>query len=677
MTGDTNSKPFKLIALLLTAILTMPSTLPVFADEAEGWPREIKIPDVTITMYQPQLEKFEKNQLYGLAAVSIQEKGKEEPVFGAVWMKANVDIDRDERMVYILDIKVERVRFPNATPEDEKRLAQILEQEIPKWGLDLTLDQMIAGLELAEKEQLAAGDLKNDPPKIILKNAPAVLITLDGDPILGDIENSKLKQVVNTPFLMVYDEKKKAYYLNGGKIWVTARDVMGPWKEEKKVPKEVAKMTPSDEEIGETGTDDRIPEVIVTKEAAELIVIDGTPEMAPIDGGELLYVKNTDSDIIMEIATQRYFALLSGRWYHSKSLQEGPWTFLQSDQLPESFAKIPPGSDMGLVLPSVAGTEQAEEALMDAHVPETSTVDRNDKSLKVEYDGKPKFEKAEDSEVQYAVNTASAVFKVKKMYYCCHEAVWYEAKDPNGPWSVCVKVPDEIYTIPPSCPHYNVKYVYVYDYTPQVVYVGYYPGYYGSYLYGGTVVYGTGWYYHPWHGRYYYPYHRTWGFHVRYNPWGGWSCGFSYTTGRFTFSIGFGGRRGWWGPGRYRGYPRAAHRSGYRRGYRAGYSSAKRNTARTANRNTYKRQENAKRNAQRTQTRKQPNVSTTKKNNVYADKKGNTYRQQSSGNWQKNSGGSKWSSTNVNKSSNVSRQSSARSRGGGRGGGGRGGGKRR
>jgi hypothetical protein len=86
--------------------------------------------------------------------------------------------------------------------------------------------------------------------------------------------------------------------------------------------------------------------------------------------------------------------------------------------------------------------------------------------------------------------------------------------------------------IPPSCPVYNVRYVYVYDTTPDVVYMGYLPGYVGCYPYYGTVVYGTGYRYKPWRGRHhYYPRPTTWGFHPRYNPWlSRWSFGFSYST---------------------------------------------------------------------------------------------------------------------------------------------------
>ena len=117
----------------------------------------------------------------------------------------------------------------------------------------------------------------------------------------------------------------------------------------------------------------------------------------------------------------------------------------------------------------------------------------------------------------------------------------------TGSWRVATSVPDEIYTIPPESPIYHVTFVRVYGSTPEVVYVGYTPGYTTTYVYHSTIVYGTGYWYPYWYGRYYYPRPATWGFHVRWNPWTGFRFGFSYSHGSFRFTIGGGGwyRGGW------------------------------------------------------------------------------------------------------------------------------------
>ncbi len=617
-----------------------------------GWPREITHEQGTVIMFQPQLDSFKNNVLEGRAAVSVTFKDSQEPVFGAIWFKARLETDLDTRTAGILNLEIPRVRFPEATPEQEKKFAAFLEKEIPKWDLTLSLDRLEATMDLAEREQIAAGNLKNDPPKIMVVTDPAVLVFIDGEPQLRDIEKTNFQRIINTPFLIVFDPKKKEYYLDGGKIWMTAKDVMGPWQETKQVPKEVQAMRqPSEEDEAETG-DNRIPRVIVATEPSELIVIDGKPKFGSAAENEILYVTNTDSDVLMEIATQRYFILIAGRWYWSKNLSDGPWTYVAADELPKSFAKISPESDIGYILAHVAGTEQSQEAVLDAQIPQTSAVKRNDKSLKVEYDGQPKFEKIENTEMEYAVNTSYSVIKVQNQYYCCHEAVWYEAKNPTGPWTVSGDVPNEVYTIPPSCPLYNVKYVYVYDATPEVVYVGYYPGYMGSYVYGPTIVYGTGWWYRPWWGIYYYPRPVTYGFHVRYNPWYGWSFGFSFSSGPFRITIGTGGGYGgWWGPGWYRPYPHYAYRAGFRAGYRAGYWSSPRVTPYSRgvgqvniNRNIYNRSTNIQRNVSRGQLARptqQPRLAPGQSNNVFTDRNGNVYRRTDSG-WQQRDG-NRWS----------------------------------
>ena len=71
-------------------------------------------------------------------------------------------------------------------------------------------------------------------------------------------------------------------------------------------------------------------------------------------------------------------------------------------------------------------------------------------------------------------------------YYCVEAGVWFKATSPQGPWRIVDTVPEEIYTIPPSSPIYYVTYVKVYNSTPEVVYVGYTPGYYGTVVSAST-----------------------------------------------------------------------------------------------------------------------------------------------------------------------------------------------
>jgi len=155
---------------------------------------------------------------------------------------------------------------------------------------------------------------------------------------------------------------------------------------------------------------------------------------------------------------------------------------------------------VGDALTAVAGTNEAEDADADAEIPQTAAIKRNEANTEVTYDGAPQFQDIPSTQVQYAVNTSASVLKIGDRYYVCDNGVWFAGVTPTGPWVVADSVPDAVQTIPPSAPVYNVRYVHIYDSTPEIVYVGYTPGYIGTYRYYGTVVYGTGWYYRPWIG---------------------------------------------------------------------------------------------------------------------------------------------------------------------------------
>jgi hypothetical protein len=569
-------------ALTLLFVITAP--LAAFAaEEPEGWPREIDAGQAEIVVYQPQLESFEYDKLSARSAVMVRPKDGRDPVFGAMWFDARVSTDRDARMVHLDGITVTDVRFPNAKDTHIAEFKRVVEDAAEGSDMSVSLDRILAELDLVEKERTASENLKTDPPAIVFRTTPAVLVLVDGDPILQSIENSMYEYVVNTPFLIVRDPSSKTYHLKGGDYWYNAGKIEGPWKITSSPPKDLVELAekavqeaeaqPSGGEENPAQEAEPAPEIIVATKPTELLQCSGEPEYAPIDGTELLYMKNTENDILLDISSQTHYVLVSGRWYSSKSLADGPWTFVKPDEVPGDFANIPVDSDMASVRVSVPGTEEARDAVLDTQVPQTAQVSRKDATVEVKYDGEPKFEKIESTKVSYAINTDKSVLLIDGSYYCCDNAVWFVSKNPAGPWEVCVSVPDEVQEIPPSAPVYNVKYVYIYDYTPEVVYVGYKPGYMHSYVYHGCVVYGTGYYYHPWHRYYYYPRPVTYGFGVHYNPWTGWGFSFGMTYG--WLHVGFhtypGYRYGWWGPAGYHYGYRHGYHHGYHRGYWQGY----------------------------------------------------------------------------------------------------------
>jgi len=649
---------------LLVPLLVGP---PARAQEV-GFPREIPSAEGTVIVYQPQPESLKGNLLTGRAAMSLKLNGKTEPVFGAFWFTARIETDAEADTATARDIRVTKVRWPEARPEEEARFTRVVEGAVPAEGLPISMDRLSASLATAEREQKSLAELKNDPPKLVFEKELAVLLLYDGEPRLAAVENSSYERALNTPLLVVRDKRSRTCYLTSGQLDYTAKDPLGPWQPITQLPADLVQLLPKDD--SDSPVPARPPKIVVATEPTELIASDGEPRWKSLTGGALLYVENTETPWLRELATGQVYILISGRWYRSAAAN-GPWAFVRPDQLPAGFKSIPPGSDLAGVRVSVAGTEEAEDALLDGEIPQTAAIKRSEAKFESQYDGEPRFQKIPGTSVAYAQNTGGQILQVGSTYYAVDNGVWFAGESPNGPWAVADDVPEqEFQKIPPSAPVYNVSYVHVYQSTPEVVYVGYLPGYRWSFPYYGVPVYGTGFYYPPYYGAYYYPRPATYGLHVGYNPWTGWNFGMSWNVGFLNFGMSWGGGwhggyRPWGGSGGWYG----GHRPGWG-GYHGGHNQINvgsinignnvnfGNRTRIANDvrrdsrvdtsnlrrdNLYNRPENRSRNADRSTVQRNAPAGRQARgveNNVLADRDGNVVRRTKDG-WQARDG-NKW-----------------------------------
>lgn len=526
---------------------------------AQDWPKQLPVAGGgKIIIYQPQPESLQGDKLHARSAVSVTTSASAEPIFGVIWCDAWLDTDKNSRTAALTNVTVTDAKFPSDKASDAQvaRLKALIEKEVPAWHQVISLEELTTTLQQEVQDKDAP--LNNDPPEIIYRDAPSLLVVLDGEPVVKDDQQLKMKRVVNTPFLIVEDKNK--YYLYAGKYWYVSHEILGGWQPTTSLPSKIKQLdaqmkkqqTQSQQPASGSQQDFSSPPAILTAtKPAELIQSKGPATYAVVQNTDLLYCNNSDDDIFRDVNSQKVYVLLGGRWFSAASLN-GPWEYVAADKLPAEFAKIPEGSPKDGVLSSVAGTDAAKEAVMDAQIPQTAKVDRKKATTTVTYDGAPKFEPIEGTDLSVAVNTSSTVLKDATGYYAVENGVWFRSASPNGPWSPATERPKDVSKIPPSNQAYNVKYVYIYDSTPDYVYMGYTPGYTGCYVYGPTLVYGTGYPYMPWMGAMYYPRPVTWGFGMHYNPWTGFSFSIGFSTGIFSFGMTFGGFGGWWGPPYYR-----------------------------------------------------------------------------------------------------------------------------
>lgn len=542
---------------------------------AQTWPTTLQLSGGDrLKMYEPQPSSYQDGELVFQSAVALYKNGSDEPVFGTVWAKAFTQADGSyERF---MRMTVSGIKFPAEIDASKSNtIARSLEQAIEQNRVLVAKDQLKKNLDLQQQKEKLADGFNNQPPKVIYRNQPSMLVVVDGNPIWQKNENWGLDAIVNSPNTIVRTSDGKIY-LYGGRHWYMTSNLSQPFSYTSNPPSTLNRIAADIKEATEKNSqaqknqsqddssfdndfdeDDTNPvaEVLVSTEPAELIQSRGEASFSPINSTNLLYVENSPNDIFMDVSSQQYFVLLSGRWFRSASLK-GNWQYIPAENLPADFAKIPAGSSKDNVLASVAGTPAASNALMDAQLPQTAKVDRNSASAAVEYDGAPEFQSIDGTKMDYAVNTSATVIRYKRKYFLVDNGVWFQSASPTGPWAASTVRPDEVDLIPAKYPVYPVKYVYIYDVTPDYIYTGYTPGYLNTFVYGPTVVYGTGFYYRPWFRSHYYPRPYTWGFNMHYTPWYGWSIGFQYNPG--WFHVGYGYRPwnywhgGWWGPSVYR-----------------------------------------------------------------------------------------------------------------------------
>ena len=555
---------------VIAILLTVFSTFSLVAQNK--WPKEMKLADgSSLTIYQPQPESLNGNKITGRAAVSVKKNTGGEPIFGAIFYAGTITTDKASRMAELETLSITNVKFSGDAEKDKiDKMAAAIEKEAPTWKIQFSIDDVAASIK-KDNNTSSNNQFNNDPPKIIYTDKQTTLVLLDGAPKVQQDKDLDAERVVNSPNLIFKEGNFWNLYLGG--IWYMSSSVTDGWKPNTSLSKklqsvnEQIKKQEKEANGGKENTEKPIvTEIIVATSPTELLQSKGVIDYKTIQGTSLLYVGNSSNEIFKDINSQKTYVLLAGRWYNAPGIN-GPWAYVAADKLPADFAKIPEGSEKDGVLANVAGTDAAEEAKIDAEIPQTAKVDRKSASIKVEFDGAPKFKNIEGTSLKVAENSNVTVMQDQSgKYFALDNGIWFTASNANGPWQVANERPKDVENIPASSSAYNTKYVYVYDSTPDVVYVGYTAGYMGGYVYGPTIVYGTGFYYTPWYGSVYYPRPVTWGFGFGYNPWTGWSMGVGFNVGFMHVGIGFGGGYGygggWFGPPMYRPPYRAPYYGG-------------------------------------------------------------------------------------------------------------------
>jgi hypothetical protein len=529
------------VSALSTAVGAVAQSSPADTPPPDPWPRGVDLGDAQVLVYQPQINSWADNQLDFRAALAIKLSGAKAESFGVIFATTRTQVDKVLRTVTFENLRISKIDFPTL-PNRGAGYAAKLQTQFAASIRTISLDRLDSSLALAGIKPPTVA-VQSNPPWIIVSYTPAILVPIDNTPVLKPVPNAQFERVINTRALILQVPGQN-FFIHVYDGWLTSNSISGPWTQSFNLPPGIDSVAQT---LAASGLVDMldggakanpkpslangVPAIYTSLVPAELIMFKGQPDFQPVVGTQLLWAANTTSDVLIDTTNNHYYVLISGRWFDSAELT-GPWTFVPNNALPPDFARIPPETPAGAVLPTVAGTPQAHEAAISNTIPQTATIPlTNGPTFTPNFDGAPQYLPIDGTALSYVANSSEPVIQVApNVYFAVVAGVWFTSAQVTGPWIIASSVPTVIYTIPPASPLYYVTYVRIYEATPQYVYVGYTPGYFGTVISPyGTVVYGTGYAYSPWIGTVWYPPPYTYGVAAApvYNPWVGFTFGFA------------------------------------------------------------------------------------------------------------------------------------------------------
>jgi hypothetical protein len=525
-----------LVAVSLAALVAPPG-------RAEGdkappppawvYPQDWKCAGRRMTMHEPQVVAFDAvNSKVTLRFPATVTDPLGRATLGTVEVFGAFHADIASRLMKIDMLSSGATAFPFAAEADAKAVAGGVAEALPK-SLLLRLELLTArpGAYAADP---SPPKFAKEPPQIIVRERPAILVQVDGEPVLYDVEEFPLQYVGNTASDVFRDPKSDMWYLLVDGTWMQSKAFAGPWKKgDGSVPSIMSQLpathprshvrrfvpgTPEFMKRGIVAPPKELPEVIVTDKPSELVVLAGDPLFAFVPGVRALQsVLNTESDLFLHLPTNLYWLLLSGRWFSASDL-DGPWTL--ADQPPDDFAKMPRDNIRGHVVWCVPGTPEAAEACAVASLEERATLNKFAQvQVLFEPEGKAPVTAALEGDVKAVTNTEDDCFANGKAFYVCQRGTWYTSDTGSSNWKACADVPDAMKHLSEASGSYHVNFCRALGLDGDLANYSIRGGYDGVFASKSAPVYGTGstkrgitrkanWY----------PYPRTYGENRWYDP---------------------------------------------------------------------------------------------------------------------------------------------------------------
>ncbi len=151
----------------------------------DPWPRVVDLTNGQVLVYQPQVSKWTDNQLEFRAALAIKPTDAKDETFGTIFATARTQVDKVLRTVTFENLRISKIDFPTL-PNRGAAYATELQTEFAKSIRTISLDRLEASLALAGIKPPTVA-VQNNPPQVIVSYSPAILVPIDGAPVLKPV----------------------------------------------------------------------------------------------------------------------------------------------------------------------------------------------------------------------------------------------------------------------------------------------------------------------------------------------------------------------------------------------------------------------------------------------------------------------------------------------------------
>src|ERR1700728_4534252 len=155
---------------------------PVGTPPPDSWPRGVDLGNAQVLVYQPQINSWTDNQLNFRAALAIKPAHAKAETFGVIFATARTQVDKVLRTVTFENLKISKIDFPTLPNRGAAYVAE-LQTQFTASIRTISLDRLDSSLALAGIKPPTVA-VESKPPSVIVSYSPAILVPIDGPPVL-------------------------------------------------------------------------------------------------------------------------------------------------------------------------------------------------------------------------------------------------------------------------------------------------------------------------------------------------------------------------------------------------------------------------------------------------------------------------------------------------------------